>query len=57
MLNVANYYRNANQIYSEASLHSGQNAHHQKVYKQQMLEGCGEKKKKKHFYTVGGNVN
>ena len=46
MLNVANYYRNANQNYNEASLHSGQNAHHQKVYKQQMLEGCGVKKKK-----------
>ena len=31
MLNFANYYRNANQIYSGDTSH---NAHHQKVYKQ-----------------------
>ena len=30
--------RNANQNYSEASPHSSQNGHHQKVYKQLMLE-------------------
>ena len=34
MLNIANYERNANQIYSEVSPHSGQNGYHQKAYKQ-----------------------
>ena len=29
-----NYERNANQNYSEVSPHTGQNVHHQKVYKQ-----------------------
>ena len=34
MLNITNYQRNANQNYSEVSPHTGQNGHHQKVYKQ-----------------------
>ena len=34
MLNVANYWRNANQNYNEVSPHSSQNGHHQKVYKE-----------------------
>ena len=34
MLNITNYQRNANQNYNEASPHTGQNGHHQKVYKQ-----------------------
>ena len=38
MLNITNYQRNANQNYSEVSPHTGQNGHHQKVYKQYMLE-------------------
>jgi len=33
LLNIARYYRNANQNYNELSLHTGQNGHHQKVYK------------------------
>ena len=33
MLNIANYQRNANQKHYEVSPHSGQNDHHQKVYK------------------------
>ena len=33
MLNIANYYRNANQNYKEVSPHTVQNDHHQKVYK------------------------
>ena len=37
MLNIAHYYSNANENYNEISPHTGQNAHHQKVYKQ-MLE-------------------
>ena len=34
MLNITNYQRNANQNYSEVSLHISQNGHHQKIYKQ-----------------------
>ena len=30
MLNITNYYRNANQNYNEVSPHTGQNGHHQK---------------------------
>ena len=33
MLNIANYQRNANQNYDEVSPYTGQNGHHQKVYK------------------------
>ena len=38
LLNITNYQRNANQNYSEISPHTSQNGHHQKIYKQQMLE-------------------
>ena len=38
MLNIANYQRNVNQNYNEVPPHTSQNGHHQKVYKQQMLE-------------------
>ena len=34
MLNITNYQRNADQIYSEVSPHTGQNGHYQKIYKQ-----------------------
>ena len=34
MLNIAHYYRNANQNYNEIPTHTSQNGHHQKVYKQ-----------------------
>ena len=34
MLNIAHYYRNANQNYKDISPHTSQNDHHQKVYKQ-----------------------
>ena len=34
MLNTASYQRNANQNYNEVSPHTGQNGHHQKLYKQ-----------------------
>ena len=33
MLSIADYQRNANQIYNEVSPHTNQNGHHQKVYK------------------------
>ena len=38
MINVPHYQRNANQNYNEISPHTGQNGHHQKVYKQEILE-------------------
>ena len=38
MLSTTNYYRNANQNYNEVSCHTSQNGHHDKIYKQQMLE-------------------
>ena len=38
ILNIAYYQRNANQKYNEISSHTSQNGHHQKVYKQKMLE-------------------
>ena len=34
MLNITNHFRNANQNDNEVSPHTGQNGHHQKVYKQ-----------------------
>ena len=34
MLNITNYQRNADQNYNEVSPHTGQNGHHQKIYKQ-----------------------
>ena len=33
MLNISNYQRNKNQDYNEILPHTGQNSHHQKVYK------------------------
>ena len=38
MFNITNYQRNGIQSYNEVSPQSSQNGHHQKVYKQQMLE-------------------
>ena len=34
MLNMAHYWRNANQNYKEVSPHTSQNVHHQNIYKQ-----------------------
>ena len=34
MLNIVHYYRKASQKYNEISPYTGQNDHHQKVYKQ-----------------------
>ena len=45
MLSITNYQRNANQHYNEISLHSDQNGHHQKLYKQYMLESVWGKGK------------
>ena len=38
MLNITNYWRNANQNHNGVSLHTCQNGYHQKPYKPQMLE-------------------
>jgi len=38
MFNITNSLRNANQNYEEVPPHTSQNGHHQKVYKQYMLE-------------------
>ena len=43
ILITANYSKNANQNYNELSLYNRQNDHHQKVYKQQMLERVWDK--------------
>ena len=43
MLYITNHQRNANQNYNEISSHTSQNGHHQKMYKQYMLERVGEK--------------
>ena len=42
MLNITNYWRNANQNHKEVLPHTSQNGQHKKDYKQQMLE-CAEK--------------
>ena len=34
MLNITNYQRNTHQNYSELSPYTGQNGHHQKIFKQ-----------------------
>ena len=38
MLNITHYWTNANQKYKKLPPHTSQSAHHQKVYKQWMLE-------------------
>ena len=43
MFNIINYQRNANQNYKEIALHTGQNSHHQKFYKQWDLPAGQEK--------------
>ena len=43
MLNITNYQRNVHQNYNEVPPHTSQNGHHQKVYKEQMLESVKTK--------------
>ena len=43
MLNIANYWRNANQNYKETSPHTRQNGHHQKNLQTKCWRGCGGK--------------
>ena len=54
MLNIANYYRNANQNYN-LSPHTSQNGHNQKNL-QAVSSGEGVAKRKP-SYTVGGHIN
>ena len=56
MLNITNHPQNGNQKYNEISAHTGQNCHHQKVYKQTVDAGEGVEKRECSC-TVGGNVN
>ena len=51
MLNITNYERNANQNYSKVPPYTSQDGHHQKVYKQYLLE------KRELSHTTGKNVN
>ena len=44
MLNITNYQRNANQNCNEVSPHAGKNDHHQRIYKQQILERMWRKR-------------
>ena len=43
MLNIAHYYRNANQNFNEISPHTRQIGHHQKSTNNKCWRGCGEK--------------
>ena len=40
VLNIGNYWRNANQNYNDVSSHTGQNGHHQKIYRQELPGGA-----------------
>ena len=51
MFNSANHQENANKNHNEILPYTCQNGYHQKVYKTQMLKGCGEKGT---LYTVVG---
>ena len=52
MLNITDYYRNADQNYNEVSLHTGQNGHHQKSL-QTINSGEGVKKREPSYTLVG----
>ena len=55
MLNITNYYRNANKSYNEVPCHYSQNGHQQKNLK---TINAGESVEKRElFNVVGGNVN
>ena len=55
MLNITNYYRNANQNYKEVPLNTGQNSHHSKTL--QIINAGEGLEKREHSYNVGGNVS
>ena len=54
MLNIANYYRNANQNYNEVQLKPARIV----ITRRLQIKNAGEGLKKRKFsYAVGGNVN
>ena len=55
MLNMAHYWRNANQNYNEVSPHTSQNGYHQKIYK--TINAGEDVEKREPSCTVGGNVD
>ena len=60
MLNIAHYYRNANQNYKEISPHTGQNGCYPQVFVSKSLQAinAGEGvEKREPSYTVGRNAN
>ena len=54
MLNIAHYYRNANQNYKEISPHTGQNGHHQSLQTINAGDGVGQRESS---CAIGGNMN
>ena len=54
MLNITNYYINANQNYNEVSSHTSQNDHHQKNL--QTTKAGEDVERRELSWTVGGNV-
>ena len=56
MLCIFNYLITANQNYKVVSPHTSQNSHHQKVYKQYILEREGMEKRES-SYSVFGKIN
>ena len=53
MLNIIQQ-KNANQNHNEVSPYTSQDVHHQKIYKQKILEDV---EKRQYSCTTGGNVN
>ena len=52
---MANYYRTANENYTEGSAHTSQNGHHQKNL--QTINAREGVEKREPSHTVAGNVN
>ena len=57
MLNITDYYRNANQNYNEVSPHASQNGHQKKKKMLQTLNAGEGVEKRETTHTVGRNVN
>ena len=55
MLNITDYWRNANQKYNEVSPHTSQNHHHKKNL--ETVSAVDGVEKRGVSYTIGENVN
>ena len=55
MLNITNYWRNANQNCNDVSPYTSQNGHHQRNL--QTVNAGEDVEKREPSYTVGGKVN